>query len=126
MSRTLMESHPITQIPRYPEGMQMSPTTSPREGYLRNEEYLELQEEVLRSLGIPSGQQSSRSLHPSPSSSPDVEPNNRTPTQPSCETSNTWQIESGLSHQLCINPDGHIFLAYPSPLNNGRMKISSP
>nr|ANA76155.1 C3 [Alfalfa leaf curl virus] len=121
-----MASQPITQIPRFPEGMQMSPTTSPREGYLRNEDYLELQEEVLRSLGIPSGQQSSRSLHPSPSSSPDVELNNRTRTQPSCVTWNTWPVENGLNPQLCINPDGRISLAYRSPLNNGQMRTSSP
>nr|QVS02795.1 C3 [Trifolium virus 1] len=120
-----MEDQHTIQTARSPEGTLTWQITSPREEFLRNEEYLELQEEVLGSLGIPSGHPSSPNLHPSPSSSPDADQNNHTRMQRNSGTWSTLQTESGQNHHLCINPDGHIFLMSPRPLETGQTQTSS-
>nr|AYP64121.1 C3 [Alfalfa leaf curl virus] len=114
---------PFIQTVRFPEGMPMSPTTSPREEYLRNEDYLELQEEVLRSLGIQSGQRFSTNLHPSPSSSPELNVTSPTYGPLNSETWNMQQIPSGqLTPYLCMNPDSGTSLMYRIPFENGQNK----
>nr|QVS02723.1 C3 protein [Trifolium virus 1] len=125
-SRILTEDPYTIPIVRSPEGTLTWQTTSPREEYSRNEDYLELQEEVLRRLGIQSGVQSSRSLHPSPNSSPEPNMNNHLSLQHNSEIWSMLQQENGQIPQLCIHPDGHISLMYLRPLEHGQTPTSSP
>ncbi|ANA76385.1 C3 [Plantago lanceolata latent virus] len=114
-----------TPISRYPEATPTSPTTSPRTETSSNEAYLRLQDVALRSLGIQSGLLYSRSLHPSPTSSPESSRNSPTHGQHSYATWSTQPIPDGQNPLYCMNPDTGLSLIYLSPLNNGPKQTST-
>nr|CCV02668.1 hypothetical protein [Euphorbia caput-medusae latent virus] len=120
-----MEWPYTTPIARSQEEMQTWQTILPREENLTNEEYLGQVEEALRRQGIQFGLPSSLNPHPSPNSSPESNMSNHMSGQLSSAIWSMQQTVNGPSPLLCSNPDLSIFLASPSPFNNGPKQISS-
>ncbi|AUF71984.1 C3 [Tomato apical leaf curl virus] len=117
--QTLIERAHTIQTPRFQEGTLTLQTTSLREEYMRNEDYLELQDAVLRNLGILYGETSSRNPLTPRTSSADVNENNLIHTQHNCEISNTWPTKSGHNQVRILHPNSQYSMAYPSPLKIG-------
>nr|ANA76330.1 C3 [Euphorbia caput-medusae latent virus] len=123
-SRIQMGWPHTTPIARSQEEMQTWQTILPREDNLTNEEYLGQVEEALRRQGIQYGQPSSLNPHPSPNSSPESNMSSHTSGPLNSEIWSMQQTVNGPSPLLCSNPDLSIFLASPSPFNNGPKQIS--